>query len=427
MNLSARDQRVIWHPYTQMQLADPPIAMVRGEGTLLYDDQGREYIDAISSWWVNIHGHAQAYLAQKVSEQLKKLEQVLFAGFTHEPAVELAERLLGVLPPNQRRIFYSDNGSTAVEVAIKMGIQYWYNKGIRKNKIIAFQHAYHGDTFGAMSVSARGAFTHPFKDLLFEVKTIPFPEKGKEQETITQLQTIIASGEVAAFIFEPLVLGAGGMLMYESEKLNEMIRICQENSVLTIADEVMTGFGRTGKNFACEYISGQPDIICLSKGITGGLMPLGVTSCTENIFNAFLSNDKSKTFFHGHSYTANPLACVAAIASLELLLTPECRNAIHHIGQKHYQFIDENKDNESLKGLRSMGTILAMEIVTGEPDSYFNTLRDRLYKFFLEKGVLLRPLGNTVYVMPPYCITDIELDRVYKAIHLAVTDIHQFK
>ena len=418
MNLSDRDRRAIWHPYTQMQLAEPPVVIARGEGVYLFDDAGKKYIDAISSWWVNVHGHAHPYIAQKVSEQLKLLEHVIFAGFTHEPAIVLAEKLLSILPSDQSRIFYSDNGSTAVEVAIKMSVQYWHNKGLAKNKIIAFEHAYHGDTFGAMSVSGRSKFTHAFSELLFEVIRIPFPGKGEERQTIGELKTQIRQNQasIAAFIFEPMVLGAGGMLMYNAGVLDQLMECCIDNSIITIADEVMTGFGRTGKYFASAYLKAQPDIICLSKGITGGTMPLGVTSCTHNIYESFLSDDRDKTFFHGHSYTANPVACAAAIASVELLSRDECQQSIQRIAANHEKFIKDNSNKAVLKNLRSTGTILAMDFETSEPTSYFHSLRDRLYHFFLEKGIILRPLGNTVYVMPPYCISSDDLGYVYDAL-----------
>ncbi len=418
MNLPERDQQSIWHPYTQMQLAELPLAIIRGEGVYLFDDAGKKYIDAISSWWVNLHGHAHPYLAQKVSEQLRMLEHVIFAGFTHEPAVALAERLLGILPGNQSKIFYSDNGSTAVEVAVKMAIQYWRNKSFIKNKIIAFDHAYHGDTFGAMSISSRSKFTHAFTDMLFDVIRIPYPAKGREEDSMNQLKAQISNQQssIAAFIFEPLVLGAGGMLMYDAAILNQLIEYCNDNHIITIADEVMTGFGRTGNHFASDYLERQPDIICLSKGITGGTMPLGVTSCSQDIYAAFLSKDRDKTFYHGHSYTANPVACTAAIASYELLIKEECSQSIQRIATGHAGFIKKNQHNPNLKNLRSTGTILAMDFETSEPTSYFHSLRDRLYHFFLGQGIILRPLGNTVYVMPPYCITDDELVYVYEAI-----------
>jgi adenosylmethionine---8-amino-7-oxononanoate aminotransferase len=412
MNLSQRDKAVIWHPYTQMKLAGLPIGIVKGEGTYLFDESGKRYIDAISSWWVNLHGHSHPYIAEKVYEQLKQLDHAIFAGFTHSPAIELAEKLLSILPSNQSKIFYSDNGSTAVEVAVKMAIQYWNNKGIKKHKLLAFEHSYHGDTFGSMSVSGRSAFTSPFSELLFDVIHIPLPVMGR----LEKVREILKRGEISAFIFEPLVLGAGGMLMYEAEYLDELITVCKENDVLIIADEVMTGFGRTGKNFASGYLSNQPDIICLSKGITGGTMAFGATSCTQPIFDAFLSDDRSKTFFHGHSYTANPVACSAALASFDLLMKEECHQSIERISSKHIDFKKRNEGSSFLKNIRTTGTILAMDIETGEQTSYFNSLRDKLNRYFLDKGVLLRPLGNTIYVMPPYCICNEDLEYIYASI-----------
>ena len=418
MDISLRDQQVIWHPYTQAQLSGPPIAIVRGEGVYLFDEAENKYIDAVSSWWVNLHGHSHPHIASRVFVQLQTLEHVIFAGFTHQPAVELAERLLTILPGQAARIFYSDNGSTATEVAVKMSLQYWRNKGTPKKKIIAFEHAYHGDTFGAMSISARSGFTDAFADLLFDVIHIPLPLKGAESQCIRELQRQISLNKdsIAAFIFEPLILGAGGMLMYEPQVLDQLIRICTDNSILTIADEVMTGFGRTGKIFACDYLSSTPDIVCMSKGITGGTMAFGATSCTDEIYSAFLSDDRSKTFFHGHSYTANPVACAAALASFELLAADECRQSICRISARHKAFISRNSNSQHFKNLRSTGTIVAMEIETDEASSYFHSLSTRLYTFFLDKGIILRPLGNTLYIMPPYCISDEELDLIYSAI-----------
>lgn len=418
MSLSSRDQKVIWHPYTQSELSEPPIAIVKGEGVWLYDNEGKKYIDAISSWWVNIHGHAHPYIAEKVSKQLNTLEHVIFAGFTHEPAIVLAERLIQLLPDNQTRIFYSDNGSTATEVAIKMAIQFWGNQDIKKNKIIAFEHAYHGDTFGAMSISARSAFTQSFNALLFDVIHIPFPGDGQHEKTIEALKKVIGENEneIAAFIFEPLLLGAGGMLMYPASVLDSLIELCQLNDILTIADEVMTGFGRTGKYFAIDYLKNNPDIMCLSKGITGGTMPLGVTSCSEKIYNGFLSLNRAKTFFHGHSYTANPLACTAALASLDLLTDQKCVDDMKRITDLHQSFLEKHKNTSFMKNLRSLGTILALDLLSADASSYFNPLRDKLYNFFLAKNILMRPLGNTIYIMPPYCISNTELNIIYKAI-----------
>jgi len=425
--LADRDRQSVWHPYTQMLTADPPIGIARGEGALLFDENGKAYIDAVSSWWVNLHGHCNQYIAQKIAEQAKQLEHVIFAGFTHEGAVLLAERLLSILPPNQSKIFYSDNGSTAVEVALKMSVQYLYNRGIKKTKIIAFEHAYHGDTFGAMSVSGVGAFTKPFAPLLFDVIRIPVP-LGNNAETnanasITALERAMEHEDVAAFIFEPLVMAVAGMLMYGAEPLDRMIAICKEKNIPTIADEVFTGFGRTGKIFATDYLREKPDIICLSKGITGGFMPLGVTACSENIYNAFLSDDKNKTFFHGHSYTANPLACAAALGSLDLLLGGDCQNSIQHITERHHACAEKMRVYPFVKEARVTGTVFAVEIATSEGTSYFNSVRDTAYKFFLGKGIIMRPLGNVIYFLPPYCITDMQMDRVYRAMEEFISDL----
>ena len=418
MSLSTRDSKVIWHPYTQMKTAPSSIGIVRAEGVWLFDETGKKYLDAVSSWWVNIHGHAHPYIAKKVSEQLNTLEHVIFAGFTHAPAVELAERLVKILPGNQSKVFYSDNGSTAVEVALKMAIQYWHNRGQKKNKILVFDQAYHGDTVGAMSVSGRSAFTKAFDSLLFEVIHLPLPTPGNEQMCFMRLESELKkhAGNIAAFLFEPLVLGAGGMLMYEAETLDALMRRCKEHEILCIADEVMTGFGRTGKLFACDYLTEEPDMICLSKGITGGTMPLGVTTCKEGIYDAFLSDDKMKTFFHGHSYTANPLACAASNASLDLLLAPDCLKNISRIAEQHKAFAEKLKQSAKIENVRQRGTILAFDIKHQDGVSYFNSLRDELYTYFLSEGILLRPLGNTLYIMPPYVISEEELEFIYRVI-----------
>jgi adenosylmethionine-8-amino-7-oxononanoate aminotransferase len=393
------------------------IEIASGKGCYLYSRNGEQYIDAISSWWTNIHGHSHPYIAQKIYEQAQKLEHVIFAGFTHEPAEKLADKLLSRIPHHQK-VFYSDNGSTAVEVAIKMTLQFWWNHGEKRKKIIALRDAYHGDTFGAMSASARGTFTKPYVDLLFDVAFIDTPLKGKEQNTLNQLKALIDNNpnEIAVFIFEPLVLGSAGMLMYDEKILDELIATCRKNNVLTIADEVMTGFGRTGKFLATDYCSEKPDIICLSKGITGGFMPFAATTCTQKIYDAFLSSDKSKMFFHGHSYTANPLGCAAALASLELFDSENTFEKINGIQQKHKQFANEIATLPKVKEVRCRGTIVALEINTNEPSGYLNNIRDKAYQFFIDKKIILRPLGNIIYILPPYCMSDNDLDLVYKAI-----------
>ncbi len=417
MNFTERDKNNIWHPFTQQKTADAPIHIESAKGSVLFSSDGKKYIDAISSWWVNIHGHGNEYIANKIAEQAKKLEHVVFAGFTHTPAIELAERLIQILPTEFSKVFYSDNGSTSVEVAIKMALQYWYNQGItNKTKILAFENAYHGDTFGAMSVGGKSAFNKPFHQHLFEVIHLPLPTGNNLEALKIRIQELSNQDTIAAFIFEPLIQGAGGMIMYEAEYLDELLSVAKQNDIICIADEVMTGFGRTGNTFAIDYLQNQPDIICLSKGITGGFMPFGVTVCSQNIYDSFYSDDKQKTFFHGHSYTANPLSCVAANASLDLLLAEKCINEIKRISKSHSDFVNEIKDDASIKNIRHLGTIIAFEIDTSEDTSYFNSISNKVYNFFIERGVLLRPLGNVIYIMPPYCITTDELNAVYMVI-----------
>lgn len=414
MNLSERDNAVNWHPYTQMKTANNIIPIVKGEGIYLFDEKGNKYIDAVSSWWVTLHGHAHPYIAQRVSEQLNTLEQVIFAGFTHEPAIQLSENLLELLPENQKKVFYSDNGSTAVEVALKMCIQYAHNQNHKKTKILALNNAYHGDTFGAMSVSGRSAWTKPFGEMLFEVVFIDAPTSQNLDSLKAFIKNI--SDEIACFIYEPLVQGAAGMLMHKAEDLSELMKFCREQKILMIQDEVFTGFGRTGKLFAANHLSEQPDIMCFSKGLTGGTMPMGITTCSQEIFDAFLSEDQYKTLFHGHSFTANPLACTAAIASMELLLKPETLQRIAVITEKHSGFVKTLEQHPKVEKVRQTGTILAWEIICSQQTSYFNNMGKILYKEFLKRGIILRPLGNVMYLVPPYCITAEELELIYHQI-----------
>lgn len=414
MNLQERDRAVNWHPYTQMKTADDTIPIVRGRGVYLFDENGKSYIDAVSSWWVTLHGHSHPYIAEKVYGQLQTLEQVIFAGFTHEPAIQLSENLLNLLPELQKKVFYSDNGSTAVEVAIKMCIQKAYQQGRRKTKILAFRGAYHGDTFGAMSVSGRSAWTEPFGEMLFDVIFIDPPTR----ENLVPLKMFIADikDEVACFIYEPLVQGAAGMLMHAPEDLSVLMSYCREQRILMIQDEVFTGFGRTGALFAADHLSEQPDIMCFSKGLTGGTMPMGITTCSDEIFNAFLSDDPYQTLFHGHSFTANPLACTAALASMELLLEKGTSENIELICRKHHVFANLLRQYRNIQNVRQTGTILAWEIVSNEKTSYFNGSGREVYTEFLDRGILMRPLGNVLYLVPPYCITEQELDFLYRQI-----------
>ena len=407
----------IWHPFTQMKTAEPPLEVVRASGSMLYTADGGAYIDAISSWWVNLHGHCHPEIAEAIAEQARLLEQVIFAGFIHPPAMQLADTLMPLLPPHFAKLFFSDDGSTSVEVAIKMALQYWHNQGRgHKTRFIAFENAYHGDTFGAMSVAERNAFNAAFSPLLFEVKRLPLPHAGNIEALLLQLEEWLSAGDVAAMIVEPLVQGAAGMQMYEARYLDQLFAAVHRSGGLCIADEVMTGFGRTGKLFAVEYLQEQPDIICLSKGITGGFLPLGVTVCTREIFDAFYLDDKLKTFFHGHSYTANPLACAAAVASLRLLQQRACMERIRAIGEAHAVFAASVRSHPFIKDIRQQGTILALELGTPEDSSYFNSIQQAAYRYYLSRGIYLRPLGNIVYLMPPYCITDAELQQAYDAV-----------
>jgi adenosylmethionine-8-amino-7-oxononanoate aminotransferase len=418
MDLKQKDFEYIWHPYTHQKNRPPAIPIVKGKKAILYDENGNTFIDAISSWWVNIHGHGNKYIAKKIFEQAKKLEQVIFAGFTHKPAIELAEKLLKILPGHFSKIFYSDNGSTATEVAIKMALQYWFNKGdSKRNKILAFHHSYHGDTFGAMSISERGTFTIAFREKLFEVIFIDTPDDINF--TVIKEEINRYKNEIACFIYEPLLQGAGGMRMYDAKNLNSLLAFLKKEKVLCIADEVLTGFYRTGKFFAGDYLEEKADIICLSKALTGGTMALGVTACTQEIHEAFISDDKTKTFFHGHSFTANPLACTASLASLNLLQEEGCVERIENISRLHDAFLKRLSrfaKKKVIKNLRKTGTICAFEICTPETDNYLQDIGVRFSKYCLENGVYLRALGNTVYIMPPYCITKKELKMVYNVV-----------
>ena len=421
MNLNERDRKVIWHPYTQHQSAFLPLEVKKASGAWIELMDGRRIFDAISSWWVNLHGHAHPYIADEINRQANLLEQVIFADFTHEKAVELAERILGYLPKFSK-VFYSDNGSTAVEAALKMAVQSFANQKKEKRHIIAFKNSYHGDTFGAMSVGERSNFTAPFDNMLFPVS---FIDPGSEK-CFEELSHLLKSRkDIGGFIFEPLVQGAGGMKMHSPKLLNSLIKLCKEHEVITIADEVMTGFYRTGKFFAIDYLQQRPDIICLSKGLTGGVMPLAMTICNEKIYQGFLG-EKDKTFFHGHSFTANSLGCSAALASLDLLEKSTCKKNIAAINAAHKDFREKimNLDSDKIKDFRILGTIMVIELHTFEQSGYFNKMREEIYHFFLGRNILIRPLGNVLYMIPPYCVKRHELDYVYAAIEDFLKGFH---
>jgi adenosylmethionine-8-amino-7-oxononanoate aminotransferase len=415
-NIQQQDKEYIWHPYTSLAEQRENIVVESAEGVYLHTEDNRRILDAVSSWWVNIHGHAHPYIAQKIAAQAASLEHVIFAGFTHRPAVELAQRLLTILPGEHKKVFYSDNGSTAVEVAIKMAIQYGLHMGREQGRLVALEGAFHGDTFGAMSVSGRGLFTEHFKPYLFGVDFIPFPSEGREEETIRVFEEKVKTGEIIAFIYEPLLQGAAGMRIYSPEVLRRLIEIARQHNVVCIADEVMTGFGRTGKLFASAYMDIYPDIYCLSKALTGGVMAMGATTCNEKIMSAFMEPGKERTFFHGHSFTANPIACAASNASMDLLLTEEYQQKIDFIYQSHLAFREKVFQHPMVKQVKVLGTVLSLEINTKEDTGYTNALRDELYSFFLSRDILMRPLGNILYILPPYIIVEKELTIIYKAI-----------
>ncbi|SFB11297.1 adenosylmethionine-8-amino-7-oxononanoate aminotransferase [Flavobacterium swingsii] len=420
MNLSERDKKHNWHPYTQHKTSQPEIAILKGEGALLWDENNKEYIDAIASWWVNPYGHSNQFIADAIYKQLTTLEHVLFGGFTHEPAVLLSEKLIEILPKNQQKIFFSDNGSTAVEIAIKVAMQYFYNKNEKRTTIIAFENAFHGDTFGAMAASGISFFTEAFKGSLIQVVRIPVPTIGNEKESLDALAKAIKEYDCAAFIFEPLVQGAAGMVMYEASELDKLMKICKENQVFTIADEVMTGFGKTGKTFACNYLEGKPDIMCLSKALTGGTIPMAITTFTQEIFDGFYDDDVNKALFHGHTFTANPTGCAAALASIQLLKSDEMQENIERVNKRHLQFQEKIKRHPKVSTTRVLGVIFALEIKTDSKASYYGGLRNKLYNFFIEKGVILRPVGNIIYILPPYIITNEQLQKVYQTIEEAL-------
>jgi adenosylmethionine-8-amino-7-oxononanoate aminotransferase len=422
MTLSERDKKLIWHPFTQEKTAPEVISIKRALGSYLYDDNDKAYLDLISSWWVNLHGHAHPEIAKSIYEQAKTVEHVIFAGFTHEPAIHLCEGLQTLLPRDLCKFFFSDNGSTAVEVALKMAYQYWHNLGApQKTTFLSFEGGYHGDTFGAMSVGAKSGFHTAFKELFFNVLSIPYPDtweddkevEFKEQKALTVLQGYLEDhhGKIAAFILEPLVQGASGMRVCRPHFIKEVITLVRKNNILVIFDEVMTGFGRTGTYFALNHLEITPDFLCLSKGITGGFLPLALTVTHDKIYEAFLGDDFKTAFAHGHSYTANPLACRAAVTSLSLLKSVECQDAIKNLNTMHRKGIEALKSQcPRVEKTRIMGTIAAFDIKESAD------VMPSVKSYFLAQGMLLRPLGHTVYVLPPYCLTSQELEGAYSKI-----------
>jgi len=412
MSLLDRDKEVVWHPFTQHKTAGEALEIVKASGVILFDADGKEYIDANSSWWVNVHGHAHPHIGKAISDQFKEIDHVVFAGVTHPKAVELAERIVGKCPDNLRKVFFSDNGSTAIEVGLKMAFQYFHNLEKPRQKVVALNGAYHGDTFGAMSVGQRGYFNAPFEPFFFDVDYLEFPTKDNHSSILSQARALFETEEVAALILEPLVQGAAGMRMYSPEILDKLTAIAHEFGSLVIFDEVMTGFGRTGKLFSMDHCKNKPDILALSKGLTAGVMALGLTVASQEIFDAFLSEEKTKAFLHGHSFTANPIACAVACANLDLFEEPKTIENMAALVNWGTDFASRLNELNNVRNTRQTGTIVAFDIDTGEGDTYFSNVRERAYAYFLEHGVLLRPLGNTLFVNPPYSITQSEYSKI---------------
>ncbi len=414
----------VWHPFTQHGLNEPIPQVVHAEGALLHLADGGTLIDGISSWWVTTHGHCHPRIAAAIADQAGRLDQLIFAGYTHEPAEAVARGLIDLAPkadgqPALAHVFYSDSGSTAVEVALKMALGYWHNRSLdgleeARSRILVLEHSYHGDTIGAMSIGERGVYNAVWTPLLFDVGTSPFPAPGREADCLAALDAACAD-RPAAFIVEPLILGAGGMLLYSPDVLLEMAAICRRHGVLFIADEVMTGWGRTGTVFACEQAGVVPDIMAVAKGITGGAIPLAATLATAPIFDAHVSTDRSRLFYHSSSYTANAIACAAAAANIAIWREENVLGRIAALGQGIATRLADLARHPAFDNPRRLGTIMAIDLRA--PDAgYLSDLAPRLRAFFLERGLLLRSLGNTIYLMPPYCTTAGQLDQVFAAL-----------
>lgn len=402
----------VWHPFTQHGLGEPIPLIDRAEGALLYSGDGREWIDCISSWWVITHGHCEPRIQAAIAAQTGKLDQLIFAGWTHEPAETLARGLIEITPTPLEHVFFSDSGSTAVEVALKMALGYWANRGEPRHRILVMEHSYHGDTVGAMSVGARGVFTAAYAPLLFDVGRVPFPAAGAEQAAIDGLESLCRGDDKpAAFIVEPLILGAGGMLVYPAAVLAALRDVCTRHGVLFIADEVMTGWGRTGTLFACEQAGVAPDIMCLSKGLTGGAVPLAATLSTAAIFEAHYSRDRARTFWHSSSYTANPIGCAAANANLAIWRDEPVLDRIAALGADQQRLLNRIAAHPLARNPRRLGTIIAIEVDEAR-GRYLSDLGPRMSGAFRERGLLLRPMGNCLYVMPPYCTSAAQIAHI---------------
>ena len=414
LSLAERDKKHLWHPLTQHKIASDALGIVKANGVKLYDENGKEYIDGISSWYTCVYGHCNEFITDRVAAQMKNLDQVVFSGFTHKPAVELSEALMKILPEGQQKLFFNDNGSPATEIGIKMALQYHHNLGNDRKVMLAFEEGFHGDTFGAMSVSGLSVYNGAFEDHFISVERIPVPKGDNNQEVLEQLKQVIKTHNIAGFIYEPLVQGAAAMKMHDADGLNDILKVCKENDIVCVADEVMTGFGKTGKYFASDYIETKPDIVCMSKALTAGLLPMGLTSCSQKIYDAFYSDEIAKGLFHGHTYSANPLACAAALAGIELLTSEEMQSNIKRIENLHQAFAEKIKDHPKVTNIRHLGIIFAFDLNV-KMERYGN-IRNQLFSYFMENGVYLRPLGNTIYITAPFIASDEEMQKIYDTI-----------
>ncbi len=414
MNLTERDKQHIWHPLTQHKLHPEAKPIVKAKGALLYDEEGKTYVDAVSSWYTAMYGHCNDYIVERVHRQMQQLDQIIFSGFTHEPAIELSEKLMAILPDNQQKLMFNDNGSTSTEIGIKMALQYHHNKGQTRKTLLAFEEGFHGDTFGAMSVSGLSVYNGPFEEFFIDVKRIPLPTATNQEELLKAIEAFHAETPLAGFIYEPLVQGAAGMKMYQAAHLEPILQKCKELGIILIADEVMTGFGKTGSFFASDFIEVKPDVICLSKALTAGLVPMGVTTCTQAIFDAFYDDDIGKGLFHAHTYSANPIACATAIAALDLLQSEEIQQNIKQIQSWHAAFASEIEKHPKVHSTRQQGTIFALELDVAM--ERYGNLRYQIYERCMTEGVYLRPLGSTIYILAPFVTTQEQMQKVYAAI-----------
>lgn len=412
--LAERDKEVIWHPLTQHKTSGELLPIVKAKGVFLVDEQGNKYIDAIASWYTSMYGHCHPQIIKKVHQQMKQLDQIVFSGFTHQPAIELAEKVLQLLGNNQAKVFYNDNGSTATEIGIKMALQFHHNQGTPKKYMLALEEGFHGDTFGAMSVSGLSVYNGAFENHFIEVLRLPKPTGNNNEEVLNLLNQWISTYPIAGFIYEPMIQGAAAMKTYSKSGLEAILEKCKSAGIVCIADEVMTGFGKTGKNFASDYLAIKPDIVCLSKALSAGMVPMGITTCTQEIYDAFYADEIAKGLFHGHTYTGNPLACAAALAAIELFQSKEIQHNIELITKAHQTFSNELQQHPKVKNVRQLGVILAFDLAV-EMERY-GDMRNKLFSFFMERGVFLRPLGNTIYLLPPFVIKETELEVLYKSI-----------